>query len=283
LAEQILFLHEARHAGDSGLVLAQHVGSRLHQPDFARVVDLLAGEEGDGFVHLLLLLAEVQHVAVGLAVVEHAVGAREGLDQAVVLEVLVHVQGVEVLGVEAGEQHVHDDGDVDLLGVVWINLAQVGVGVLLILDALLHVLVIEIEFADAVAGSVAGVVVGDDAGERGLLAFWVLLVVGLFLRQVFLNLLHVLIAFGGRGEDAGDVERCKIGVLRPDFALHGLEQVVVFDGVVNAGGGQDGVEFAVGGGGVVLGQNGPDHLALGWHHPVRLRLPPLHRRGIGAE
>jgi hypothetical protein len=54
-------------------------------------------------------------VAVGLGGVEHAVGAGEGLDEAVVLEVLVDVEGVEVFGVEAGEQHVHDDGDVDLL------------------------------------------------------------------------------------------------------------------------------------------------------------------------
>ena len=40
---------------------------------------------------------------------------REGLDQAVVLEVLIDVERVEVFGVEAGEQHVDDDGDVDLL------------------------------------------------------------------------------------------------------------------------------------------------------------------------
>lgn len=171
------------------------------------------------------------------------------------LEVLVHVQGVEVLGVEAGEQHVHDDGDVDLLG-----MGKVGVGILLILDALLHVLVVEVEFADAVVGAEAGVVVGDDAGERRLLAFRVLLVVDLFLRQVFLNLLHVLVSLGGRGEDAGDVERCKVRVQLPHFVLHGLEQGVVFDGVVDAGGGQHGVELAVGGGGVVLGQDGLDHL-----------------------
>ena len=175
-----------------------------------------------------------------------------------VLEVLVHVQGVEVLGVEAGEQHVHDDGDVDFL-----HMRQVGIGVLLILDALLHILVVEVEFADAVVGAVAGVVVGDDAGERRLLALGVLLVVGLFLRQVFLNLLHVLVALGRRGEDAGDVEWREVWVQPPHFVLYGLKQGVVLDGVVDAGGGQQGVELALVGGGVVLGQDGLDHLSLG--------------------
>ena len=101
-------------------------------------VGLIAGEQGDGVIDGLLLLAEVEDVAVGLGVVEHAVGARERLDQAVVLEVLIDVEGVQVFGIEAGEQHVHDDDDVDLLGV-----RQVAVRVLLVLDALLHVLIVE--------------------------------------------------------------------------------------------------------------------------------------------
>ena len=121
-------------------------------------VDLRAGEERDGGIDGLLLLAEVEDVAVGLGVVEHAVGAGEGLDQPVVLEVLVDVERVEVLGVEAGEEHVDDDGDVDLLR----PCGQVGVGELLVLDALLDVLVVEVELVDAVVGAVCVVVVGDD-------------------------------------------------------------------------------------------------------------------------
>ena len=124
-----------------------------------------------------------------------------------VLQVLVDVERVEVLGVEAGEQHVHHDGDVDLFVAL---VGQVGIGELLILDALLHVLVVEVEFVDAVVGAEAGVVVGDDGLERLLLALGVLLVVVLFLRQVFLNLLHVLVALGGRREHAGDVQRAEV-------------------------------------------------------------------------
>ena len=94
-------------------------------------------------------------------------------------------------------------------------LRQVGVGELLVLDALLDVLVVEVELVDAVVGAEAGVVVGDDGLEGLLLALGVVLVVLLFLRQVFLNLLHVGVAVGGRGEDGGDVERDEVGVGEP--------------------------------------------------------------------
>ena len=45
-------------------------------------------------------------------------------------------------------------------------------------------------------------------------------VVRLFLRQVFLNLLHVRVALGGRGEDAGDVQRLEVGIGGLLFRLH---------------------------------------------------------------
>ena len=96
--------------------------------------------------------------------------------------------------------------------------------------------------------------------ERRLLVLGVLLVVGLFLRQVFLNLLHVLVAFGGRREHAGDVERLEVRVCSLLSFLDRLEHVEVFDGVVDRSRGQDGVELASAGGGVVLGENGFDDL-----------------------
>ncbi len=146
--------------------LVDHHGRLVHQPDFAGLAAVFSRRREQWRHRRRLLLAEVEDVAVGLGVVEHAVGAGEGLNQAVVLQVLVHVERVQVLGIEAGEQHVHHDGDVDLLGV-----RMVGIGELLVLDALLHVLVVEIEFADAVIGAEAGVVVGDDGLERRFLFF----------------------------------------------------------------------------------------------------------------
>ena len=206
---EALRLHEVVQVGDGGLELLDDQRGLVHQPDFAGLVGLGAGEEGDGGIDGVLLAAEVEDVAVGLGGVEHAVGAAERLDQAVVLEVLVDVERVEVLGVEAGEEHVDDDGDVDLLPAL---LRQVGVGELLVLDALLHVLVVEVELVDAVVRAEALVVVGDDGGERLLLLLGVVLVVFLFLRQVFLNLLHVGAAVGRRREDGGDVERDEVRV-----------------------------------------------------------------------
>ena len=76
-------------------------------------------------------------------------------------------------------------------------------------------------------------------------------------------LLHVLVAFGGRRENAGDVQRLEAGFLDLLFGLHGLEQGVIFDGVVDRGRGQNGIEFAPIGGGIVLGQNGFDDGFLG--------------------
>jgi len=210
----------------------------------------LAGKEPDGRIHGLLLLAEIEDVAIGFGVVEHAVGARKRLNQPVVLEVFVHVEGVEVFGVETGEQHVHHDDDIDLLRV-----GHVLVGVLLILDALLHILIVEIELANAVVGVEARVVVGDDGLECLLLFVRFLFVVDLLLRKVFLYLLHILVVFGGRRENAGDVQRLDVAVFSLFFWLRGLEQCVIFNRVIDRGRGQQGIELAPVGGGIVLGQN----------------------------
>ena len=54
--------------------------SLVDQPDLAGPVGLGAREESDGGVDAVLLLPEVENLAVGLGRVEDAVGAGEGLD-----------------------------------------------------------------------------------------------------------------------------------------------------------------------------------------------------------
>ena len=209
LGFEALRLHEVGQAPDGGLELLDDLRGLVHEPDFAGRVGLGAGEHRDRLIDGGLLVAEVEDVAVGLGGVEHAVGAAERLDQAVVLEVLVDVERVEVLAVKAGQQHVDDDGEVDLLAAL---LRQVGVGELLVLDALLHVLVVEVELVDRVVGAEALVVVGDDRLEGLLLLLGVVLVVLAFLRQVFLDLAHVGADVARRREDGGDVERDELGI-----------------------------------------------------------------------
>lgn len=68
---------------------------------------------------------------------------------------------------------------------------------LLVLDVILHVLVVLVEFGQSVVGAVGGVVVGQDRLQGRFLALGVDLVVGLFLGQVLLDLLHVWVALGG--------------------------------------------------------------------------------------
>ena len=257
-ALESLGLHEGVELLHGGLQLLDHHGSLLHEPDFSCLLaGLLPAKEGDGGIHGILLLAKVEDVAVGLGAIEHAVGAGESLNQAVVPQVLVHVEGIQELGVEAGEQHVHDDGDVDLVGV-----GEICVGPLLVFDALLHILIIEVELAEAVIGSVAGIVIREDGFQRGFLPLGVHLVVRLLLRQIFLDLLHIGIPLGGWGKDAGDIQRLKVGIscllLLFTLGLHGLEQSMVFDGVVDGGGSQEGIEAASTSGGVVLGEDGLD-------------------------
>ena len=195
----------------------------------------------------------------GLGIVEHAVGAGEGLDQAMVLELLIDVEGVEVFRVEAGQEHIDYDGDVDLVGLgLRIGLAQVGGGEALGFDAVLHVLVVGVEIGEAVVGAVAVVVGGEDSFEGLLLFVGLDLVVLQLLREVFLELLDIGVALGGRGEDAGNVERAEVGVDLLIPALHGGEEFVVGDGVVDRGGGEKGVELAPGSDLVVPCEDGID-------------------------
>ena len=131
-------------------------------------------------------------------------------------------------------------------------MGQVAVGELLILNALLDVLVVEIEVVDVVVGAVPLVVVGDDRLERGFLALGVLPVVLLLLGEVLLELLDVLVALCGRREDGCELQRDELGVGGLTLGLEPLEDIVVFDGVVDRGGSEQRVEASASGGGIVL-------------------------------
>lgn len=89
-------------------------------------------------------------------VVQHPVGTRECLNQPVVFQVFVHVQGVQVFAVETSEQHIHHYRYINL---VW---RIIFVAIFLVFDTALYILIIQIELVDAVVGSVLQIEVGNN-------------------------------------------------------------------------------------------------------------------------
>ena len=257
---ETLRLHKLAEVGNGLCKLVDDDRSLVYQPNLTGPVGLRAREESNGSVDTVLLLAEVENVAVGLGRVENAVGAGEGLNQAMVLEILVDVERVEVHGVEAGEEHIDDDGDVDLLGAL---VRQVTVGELLIFDALLDVLVVEIEVVDVMVRAILLVVVGDDSLQRGFLALGVVPVVLFLLREVFLDLLDIFVALRRRREDGGDLERDELRVGGLPFGLELFEDFIVLDGVVDRGCSEQRVETSLAGRGIVLVDDGLRDCRLG--------------------
>ena len=253
-ALQPLSVHEFIELVNRSFKLVDDHRGCVNQPDLIGAFGFFAGKKGNGQVNRTFLLAKVEYGAVGLGAIQDAIGTGEGLNQPVVLEVFIHVDGVQELGVEAGEQHIHHDNNVNLL-----RMRQVLIGILLIFEALLHILIVKVEFVDAVVGAVTSIVVGNDRFESRLLFVRGFLVVGLLLRQVFLNLQDILVAFGGRGKDAGNVQGKEVALSGFSLCLHGFEKAVIGNGVVDGCRGQNGVELAPVGGGMMFLEDGFDN------------------------
>ena len=64
-------------------------------------------------IRLVFQIAERDDVAVGLHGVEDAVGSRVGLDEPVGPQVFVDEQRVQRRGIETGQEHVHDDHQIE--------------------------------------------------------------------------------------------------------------------------------------------------------------------------
>ena len=167
-----------------------------------------------------------------------------------IFQVLIHVQGVQVLAVKTGEQHIHHNGDVNLVfvGIVF-------VAVLLIFDAALHILIVQVKIIDIVIGVELGIVIRNDFLQGFFLLFRILLVVFLFLWQIFLNLLHVFIAFGRRRKHASDIQGNKIRIFCLFLLLNFLEQTIKLNGVIDRSSSHQRIELALIGGFVVFIEN----------------------------
>ena len=237
---QTLGVHKGIQLRDCAFQFGNDSRGGIDKPDFSGGVGFFAGKHGYGRINGLFLLAEVQNLAIGLGVVQYAISARKCLNQAMMFEIFVHIQGVEEFGIKTGEQHIHHNGDVDLLRV-----RQVLIGILLILDALLYVLIVQIKFIDAVICVVAGIIVGNNSFESSLFFFGSFGIIVLFLWQVFLNLLHILVAFRRWGKHTGDVQRLIVAVRRRALCLNLFEKLIILYRVNDARCGKQRIELAL--------------------------------------
>ena len=88
------------------------------------------------------------------------------------------------------------------------------------------------------------VIIGNNRLESRFFLVGLLLVIETLLGQIFLNLLHILVAFGRRREDASNIQRFVVGIFRHSFLLNPLEQIIVFDGIVDSFGSHNCIESA---------------------------------------
>ena len=102
---------QQRQLRDLRLIVGVVVGVRLEYHDAARV---LVAKQGQRLVGGILQVPERDDVAVGLDRVEDPVGARKRLYQTVLAQALVDPERVQCRGVEAREEHVDDDDQVEV-------------------------------------------------------------------------------------------------------------------------------------------------------------------------
>ena len=152
-------------------------------------------------------------------------------------QILIDIQRIQIFGIESGQQHIDDDGNIDL-----ILMRNIFIAVLLRLDTTLNILIIGIEFRNRMIRPVLLIVIVDNPTQRGFLFAGIFLVIETLLGQILLYLLHILVAFGRRREDTCDIQRFIFGIFCFSLLLNLLEQVIVFDSIVYAAGGHDGIE-----------------------------------------
>ena len=157
-------------------------------------------------------------------------------------EVFGHIECVQEFAIKAGEHHLDHNNHIEFFAV-----REVFVGILLILDAPLHVTIVFVEQIYAKVGAELGIIIIDDFCQLALVLFRTLLIVGFLLRQVFIR-----VVAHRRSEHGCDVERLVVRIFLHERVLQLLENVVKDDGFRDGRRCKQGVEAAVSREGVVV-------------------------------
>ena len=108
-------------------------------------------EKPDGRIDIAFQITEAYNLAETLFLIQYTVGTAERLQQSVVLQVLVHIERIELLAVEARKEHAHDKAKVKRLHVRF-----------LLFHALIDVIVIGSEILSSICRAEHFVVVIHD-------------------------------------------------------------------------------------------------------------------------
>ena len=154
-----------------------------------------------------------------------------------ILQVFVHIQSVQIFGVETGQQHIHHNGNVN-----FVFMRIICVGIFLVFNPLLYVLIIPIKIVDVMAGSILLVIFFDNPHQCLFLFVRLFFIVFFFLGKILLNLLNILISFCRWRKHTSDIQRHEFIVSSINaILLSFFEQVVILNGIVDRCSSQDSV------------------------------------------
>ena len=98
-----------------GIQFLLHILEWRTQHEAQRFGSIGVGEQFDSLIYIVFQIAEADHLAKPLLLVEHSVGTAEGLQESVIFQVLIHIERVELLGIKACEEHSDNKKKVERL------------------------------------------------------------------------------------------------------------------------------------------------------------------------
>ena len=171
-----------------------------------------------------------------------------------ILQVLIHIERIQILGVKARQQHIHHNCNIYL-----IFMGIVLIGVLLALDAFLHILIIGIKLSYRMVCAILLVIIINDSHECSLFQIRLFLIVYALLLQILLNLHDVPIPFSWRRKHTSNVQRLEGLVYYLLFSLHLFEQLIILNGLIDRPSCKECIEATFIGGVVMFLKNRSDN------------------------
>ena len=171
-----------------------------------------------------------------------------------ILQILIHIQRIQIFGIKACQQHIHYNRNVNL-----VLMCIVLIGVLLALDAFLHILIVSIKLSCRMVCTILFVIIINDGHECSLFLVWLFLIVYTLLLQILLNLHDVPVPFSRWREHTSNVQWLEGFIFLLLLYLHLLEQLVIFYSLIDRTRCKECIEATLVGGIIMFLQDSPDN------------------------